>query len=351
MAGTYGDVLNDAWKAHLAPRATDAPTVVSSFAGCGGSSLGYSMAGYRELLAIEWDAHAVECFRRNFPGVPVHHGDIAAVDPGILGLAPGELDVFDGSPPCQGFSTAGKCQIDDPRNQLFREYVRLLSAWQPRVFVMENVSGMVKGRMRHLFVEILAALKSAGPGYRVTARLLDASYCRVPQTRKRMIFVGVRTDLSLEPLHPAPNPRRVTVRQAWDGLTDPGPHVAINSKLSRLVPIIEPGKRGADALVQRGGRDTYYGSSRLHWDRPSRTITKTINTGLGAVLHPTENRNIGLRELTRIQSFPDAYDWGESSVVDAWARIGNSVPPLMMRAVAEVIRDHILAPARDRKGW
>lgn len=348
MAGTYGDFLAAVWRDHLAPRADDAPTVVSSFAGCGGSSLGYSMAGYRELLAIEWDGHAVECFRRNFPGVPVHHGDIAAVDPVVLGLAPGQLDVFDGSPPCQGFSTTGKRQIDDPRNQLFREYVRLLSVWQPKTFVMENVSGMVKGTMRSLFVEILAALKAAGPGYRVAARLLDASYLGVPQSRQRVIFVGVRSDLGLDPVHPAPMRRRITVRQAWDGLENPGPYVALRGKVAGLARIIEPGRRGADALKVRGGCDHYFNSFRLHWNKPSRTIYKQFRPGQCAVLHPSEDRNIGLHELSRLQSFPDAYDWGESSVVDAWARIGNSVPPLMMRAIATVIRGHILMPARKQ---
>ena len=86
------------------------PTVISTFAGCGGSSLGYQMAGYRELLAVEWDDNAVETFRLNFPDVPVYHGDIAALSVeeclSLAGLKSGELDVFDGSPPCQGFSTA-----------------------------------------------------------------------------------------------------------------------------------------------------------------------------------------------------------------------------------------------------
>jgi DNA (cytosine-5)-methyltransferase 1 len=96
------------------------------------------------------DDNAVQTFKLNFPDVPVYHGDIAklSVDEVLrmTGLQPGELDVFDGSPPCQGFSTAGKRVMDDPRNQLFREYVRLLQGLQPKVFVMENVSGMVKGR-------------------------------------------------------------------------------------------------------------------------------------------------------------------------------------------------------------
>jgi DNA (cytosine-5)-methyltransferase 1 len=125
---TYLEALDSAWRDHLAPRAEDAPTVISLFAGCGGSSLGYGMAGYRELLAVEWDANAVETFRLNFPDVPVYHGDIAALDVekclSLAGIAPGELDVLDGSPPCQGFSTAGKREMGDDRNQLFHEFRR-----------------------------------------------------------------------------------------------------------------------------------------------------------------------------------------------------------------------------------
>ena len=146
----YLTILESAWQDHLKERAPDAPTVISTFACGGGSSLGYSMAGFRELLANEWDDNAVQTFKLNFPDVPVIQGDIAKLTVeevlNIIGLKPGELDVFDGSPPCQGFSTAGKRVMDDPRNGLYKEYVRLLRGLQPKVFVMENVSGMVKGK-------------------------------------------------------------------------------------------------------------------------------------------------------------------------------------------------------------
>ncbi len=193
----YPAHLEACWREHLAPRPPDAPTVVSLFAGCGGSSLGYSMAGYRELLAVEWDDHAVETFRLNFPDVPVYHGDIGKLSVEeclrLAGVTPGELDVLDGSPPCQGFSTAGRRRMDDGRNQLFKEYVRLLRGLRPKVLVMENVSGMVKGKMKLIFVEILRELKASG--YHVEARLMNAMYFGVPQSRERMIFIGVREDL------------------------------------------------------------------------------------------------------------------------------------------------------------
>jgi DNA (cytosine-5)-methyltransferase 1 len=139
----YPAYLESAWLEHLQPKAKNAPTVISLFSGAGGSSLGYSMAGFRELLAVEWDDNAVETFKLNFPDVPVYHGDIAKLSVDeclrLANVKPGELDILDGSPPCQGFSTAGKREFSDSRNQLFNEYVRLLRGLRPRVFVMENV--------------------------------------------------------------------------------------------------------------------------------------------------------------------------------------------------------------------
>jgi len=168
------------------------PTVISLFSGCGGSSLGYKWAGYRELLAIDFDKKAVETFRLNFPDVPCWQKDVRDV----MGceileackIKKGELDLLDASPPCQGFSTAGKRKMDDGRNQLFREYVRLLRGLRPKVLVMENVSGMVKGKMKLIVAEIMRELK-------VSAKLMNAMYFGVPQSRERMIFVGVQEDL------------------------------------------------------------------------------------------------------------------------------------------------------------
>ncbi|MFZ3475336.1 DNA cytosine methyltransferase [Streptomyces sp. 4.24] len=338
----YGRLLAEGWAAHLAPRVGDAPTVVSTFAGAGGSSLGYSMAGYRELMAVEWDDHAAACFSRNFPDVPLHHGDIAAFDPAVLGLEPGELDVFDGSPPCQGFSVAGRRQIDDPRNLLFRQYIRCIEHLQPKAFVMENVAGMVRGQMRSLFAEILGALKSAGPGYRVVARLVDASYFHVPQKRMRMIFIGVRRDLGLDPVHPAPLDRPLTVREALAGLGDPGPFQRPSGKAARVAPLIPPGRNGGDTLVDLGGKKAFFSLERLAWDRPSYTLIKEVSSSRNGLLHPEEDRLLGVRELARLQSFPDEYDWGDSPVDKVWARVGNSVPPLLMRSIAQTLRDRVL---------
>lgn len=305
----YPALLESCWQEHLAPRADDAPTVISTFAGAGGSSLGYSMAGFRELLAVEWDDNAVATFALNFPDVPVYHGDIAALTvENVLertGLQPGQLDVFDGSPPCQGFSTAGKRMMDDPRNQLFREYVRLLRGLQPKVFVMENVSGMVKGKMKLVFADILRELKASG--YQVSARLLNAMYFGVPQSRERMIFVGVRNDLDKAPSHP----------QAW----------------SMPIPLRQI---AADAIGSK--------SQQINPDVPATKPHVTIQKL--SFLRQTIKIAGGRREPTRgelmgIGSFPACFAWPTDDR-DYWQRIGNSVPPLFMKSIAQNIRNEIL---------
>ena len=182
------------------------PTVVSLFAGCGGSSLGYKQAGYDVRLAVEWDTGAADVYRRNFPSTNVFEGDIADLTAEealrVTALEPGELDVLDGSPPCQGFSTAGKRKFADTRNRLFEEYIRMVEVFKPKMLVMENVSGLRKGKMKLIFAEMTRALKEAG--YKVSCRELNASWYGVPQDRRRLIWVGVREDLAAEPGHPEP---------------------------------------------------------------------------------------------------------------------------------------------------
>ncbi len=312
----YPALLDEAWQQHLAPRADDAPAVISTFAGCGGSSLGYSMAGFRELLAVEWDNNAVETFKLNFPGVPVYHGDIAKLSVEkcreLTGVKPGELDVLDGSPPCQGFSTAGKRNMDDDRNQLFREFVRLLRGLKPRAFVMENVSGMVKGKMKLVFAECLRELKASG--YRVSARLMNAMYFHVPQSRQRLIFVGVRADLDAEPGHPRAESRVVSVVGAAPG---------------------EQGKRFVTFRNTGGG----LGNESSPASRPSPAIMKS---GLEYYCKPPRQL-VPVPVLCTCQSIPAQWQWPIASDDVKRKRIGNSVPPLFMRAIAQHIRQEILA--------
>lgn len=313
------------------------PTVISTFAGCGGSSLGYELAGFKELLAVEWDDNAVETFKLNFPKVPVYYGDIAKLTGKecmkLAGIKKGELDVLDGSPPCQGFSTAGKRKFDDPRNSLFKEYARFLNELQPKVFVMENVTGMVKGCMKQAYLAIIKTLRECG--YKAKGEVLNAMYFNVPQSRQRVIIIGVRKDLGIEPSHPKPQGKPITVREAINGVLN----ITYNRPLAKVATAIwSKTKPGENGTVLRPGY--YMNTVKVHPDKPAPTIPK-VCSGTGCTLHWSEPRTLTIEEVKRVASYPDKFIF-KGHFVDQWARIGNSVPPNLMRAIAEHIKKNIL---------
>lgn len=319
--------------------------VVSTFAGCGGSSLGYKTAGGKVLLAVEWDDNAVETYRLNHHETDVYHGDISQLSVKEVldrtGLAPGELEIFDGSPPCQGFSTAGKRKMHDGRNQLFREYVRLLRGLQPKAFVMENVSGMVKGKMKLIFAEIMRELKASG--YNVSARLMNAMYFGVPQSRPRMIFIGVRKDLGILPTHPKAQTRPITFRQACYDLRGNSQNDRMLGEMLLKVAKLQPDNWNTDTNIYKSIKGNLASSISTHWigwDRVCGTLTKSEISTSGLV-HPDRERYISLAEAKRISSFPDDFKFIDRQ--SGITRIGNCVPPLLMKAIAGHIRDNILS--------
>lgn len=280
----YKQLLDDAWQRHTAPRSADAPTVVSTFAGGGGSSLGYSVAGYRELLASDFDPHACETLRLNFTDTQVVEGDIAQLTTDAVlsrcNLQVGQLDVLDGSPPCQGFSMTGRRDPNDPRSRLFVEYCRLLAGLQPKLFVMENVPGLAAGVMRTTFAEIVQTLKDCG--YVVSVRCLSAQYFGVPQARRRLIFVGTRKDLGIQPSHPTAQTKPFTASQAVE--------YKLNNDQEELAMLREAGERMATYKdwhrIAVGRSRISLGESgwncvRIHPDRPASTITKNAGENWG----------------------------------------------------------------------
>ena len=342
----YAAHLGMMWEKVIEPKGIDAPTVISTFAGGGGSSTGYMMAGFQELLAVEWDTKAVDTLRSNYPELEIYHGDIAklSVEEALkrAGLLPGQLDVLDGSPPCQGFSQAGKRGFHDDRNQLFREYVRLLRGLRPKVFVMENVPGMIVGKMKLIFAEILREFK--GSGYKVSARLLNAKYFHVPQSRERVIFIGVRNDLGIEPRYPKAESGGIWADRAIQGADDVrgdiGPVRVSSASFSARMAKVKP---GSDLSIAEGTPGKSYSYIRCPVGRPAMTLAAR-----NPMWHPSENRWMSIGELKRIGSFPDQYvmpgnDVRASSRYEAAVKIiGNSVPPLFMEAIARNIRTMIL---------
>ena len=244
----------DVAEIHALPR--NGLTVISTFSGAGGSCLGFAWAGYQTVAACEFVEAARDTYRANFPGVPIYEGDVRGVSGDeLLALAGVDsVDVLEGSPPCSSFSTAGKrsahwgqvrsySDTEQRTDDLFDEYLRLVGEIRPRAFVAENVAGLVKGVSKGYFREVIASARAKG--YRVGARVLDAQWLGVPQRRTRVIIVGFRDDLDLEPVFPDPLPYRYTIRDAlpWlDGAAtrdgrrldgdDPAPTVQTHGRLA-----------------------------------------------------------------------------------------------------------------------
>lgn len=363
--------------------------VATTFAGAGGSSTGYRLAGFQVVWANEFVPIAQESYRANaMPYTVVDGRDIKEVTAGDIlaatGLARGELDVFDGSPPCQAFSTAGKREkgwgterhyehgASQKNEELFFDYIRLRDGLMPKVFVAENVSGLVKGTAKGFFLEILKELRR---GYRVTAPLLDAQWLGVPQARQRIVFIGVREDLGVDPPAIRPLPYRYSVRDAlpWlenvvhdtrgsfksGGTITDRPSVTIMSsafdahhfKVTGDAPSIEGQAIGDeyDKLNPGQQSDKYFSLVRADPDQPSPTITAAggANAGIATVVHPTEKRKFSILEVKRLCGFPDDFEL-TGTYGQQWERLGNSVPPVMMQKIAEAIRDAVLIPARAR---
>jgi DNA (cytosine-5)-methyltransferase 1 len=271
---------------------------VSTFSGCGGSSLGYRMAGFKVVWASEFIPAAAEVYRANHPNTILDTRDIRKVEAqdilAATGLKVGELDLLDGSPPCASFSTAGKREkhwgkakkysdtvqrVDD----LFFEYVRLLDGLKPRVFVAENVSGLVKGVAKGYFLEILAQLKACG--YRVACKVLDAQWLGVPQARQRTIFIGVREDLGKDPVFPKPLPYRYSLREAlpwivrgkygpaWKPADVPSP--TVSAGLSYNPNTSHQGLELVEARVIQGPQGNWSGVGKDLTDRPASSVLAT----------------------------------------------------------------------------
>lgn len=320
------------------------PTVISTFAGTGGSSLGYHWAGFKELLAIDFDSHAVECFKLNFPDVPVWHRSVIEVTGkeimDFCNLKSGELDVFDGSPPCQGFSTAGKREVRDPRNDLFNHYCRLVTELQPKVFVMENVTGMAKGVMRGRFIEIMNTLKSMN--YIVKCKQMNAKYYGVPQSRERLIFIGVRKDLKKGPIFPIPTNKITTFRTATKDMKEVGESRPLGEIVSKMVNIQPKNLWSTDVKLYKKIKGNIAGSMSLKWaswGNPIGTLPKS-EISLTGIVHPDRKRYISINEAKLLCSFPESWVFPNRKI--GIERLGNAVMPKMMQAIAETIKDKIL---------
>jgi len=374
-------------------------TVIDLFAGAGGFTTGFHLAGFKSLCAIDINEKALATYTYNYPATAIINRDIRAVAPSdlrsCLGLQREELTALIGGPPCQGFSRnipAGYRYLNAPRNQLYQTFLEFVKEFRPIYVVIENVPEILKAYDGVVRDEITQQLELMG--YKVTSTSLNAAYYGVPQTRARAFFLASlnRNPTFPEPTHSGdirsdyrsakPNsqltlpiaPGIITVKDAIGDLptldagqeyTDenyPHPPKTAYQTLMRIgskklinhvaralspvqmarVRILKEGQDARDLPPELAPKKHYSGAyGRLSWDKPARTITKWVfHPGSGRFFHPTQDRTITIREAARLHSYPDNFHL-LGTYTEMAAQIGESVPPLLAKAIAaSILQDH-----------
>jgi DNA (cytosine-5)-methyltransferase 1 len=342
-------------------------TAIDLFAGCGGLTYGLKSAGFTVKAALEKDPVAAATYTYNHPSALLLVADIRNIDPRkwmqTLGLAPGQLDLLAGCPPCQGFSVLrtrnGSKHNRDKQNTLVIEMLRFIKAFQPKTVMVENVPRLREHALFRTFQSQLRRL-----GYIVNSVVEDARFFGVPQRRRRLILLaGFQKGVNFA----RRSKQLITVRQAIGFLPQPGnsgdplhdfPERRLESTRKRILNIPKNGGSRSDLPKDEqlpchrkcdGYKDIY---GRLAWDKVAPTITTgCYNPSKGRFLHPQRNRCITMREAALLQSFPFSFQIAPGTTKTQAARmIGNALPPEFIRRHAVELRKAILTQlARTKK--
>lgn len=303
--------------------------VVSLFSGAGGLDLGFTMAGHEIIWANDLYEDAVATYRENL-GDHIVCKDISKIDTDDIP----DCDIVIGGFPCQGFSVANtKRHEQDERNVLYKQLIRVISAKKPKFFLAENVKGILslgRGKVIDMIMDDFSNI-----GYRVKKQVLNAADYGVPQTRQRVIIVGVRNDVDFDFEYPTPThnvdgldglKKWVSVGEALRDIPDPDmPNSILNHEYSKY------------KLSFTG----YLGHRVIDPNKPAPTVTARGDDKGGVVIlpHPSNERRMSCRELATVQSFPLSYHFcGNCSSV--YRQIGNAVPPLLGYAVARAFNQY-----------
>ena len=303
--------------------------VVSLFSGAGGLDLGFIQAGHEIVWANDLYEDAVNTYRKNL-GDHIILADIQSIDAKDIP----DCDIVIGGFPCQGCSFANwKRHVDDKRNVLYKQLIRVIHEKQPKFFLAENVKGLTNMEHGEVFKLVLEDFDSLG--YKVKWKILNAADYGVPQTRQRVIITGVRKDIDFEYHYPAPTndkngknglPKWVSSGEALKDIPDPDkPNSLKNHVYSKY----------------KLQFSNYIGHRRIDPDKPAPTVTARGDDKGGVVIlpHPNGERRMSCRELATIQSFPIDYEFcGNRSSV--YRQIGNAVPPKMAYAIANVFNEY-----------
>lgn len=355
-------------------------TVIDLFCGAGGLSEGFRQAGFHVLAGQDFDDQAGATFAKTHPEATFIGGPIQDVTPQQLlkaaGAKRGEIDVIVGGPPCQGYSVYNHQRGDsDPRAGLFREYLRIVKGIQPRWLVMENVTGITSIAGGKIVEEIFKGME--GLGYRVDMKVLKAEEFGVPQERRRVFFVATRSDAPIMFPEPTHGPGLLPFVTVWDAISDlpklangdkaePRRYakqpqnsyqallrgdctIVQNHAASRLSQVneermrhIPPGGSWRDIpreLLPAGMLKAKRSDHTKRYGRPRKTdlactILTKCDVHWGAYIHPTQDRALTVREAARLQSFPDFFTF-QGSRTEQYVQVGNAVPPLLGKRVAE----------------
>lgn len=369
------------------------------FSGAGGFSLGMEQSGVEVVVAIEYDEKIANTYKANHPNTFMINEDIkkvpASIDDEIFDKDKQQMvvedffikknksiDIIFGGPPCQGFSMAGTrirkngSFFEDERNLLFTEFIRMVEKLRPKVFIIENVPGILsydKGNVRKEIEEKLSQI-----GYDVSSRVLSAEKFGVPQRRKRAIFIGNRLGIDSNTLFPAETHNENTVVTVWDAISDlprlqSGEGEELSSYLTmaqneyqkdmrntsedyyrnhistlhanktiEILKMISQGQTIRDLAEKFHTKSVHSGAyGRMKKNEPSYTLTTRINTpSVGRITHPIDDRTITPREAARLQSYPDNY-YFIGDITSIGKQIGNSVPPLLAKAIGETILEKL----------
>lgn len=355
--------------------------VISTFAGGGGSSTGYRLAGGKILCINEFVEEAQNTYRENYPDTPILPGDIKELSGkdflDIANIGVGELDILDGSPPCSAFSVAGKLshsrdgkhsdgwgqtknysdgKMVENIEDLFFEFLRVADDIKPKVIIAENVKGLTIGEAKEYFNKIQNTFEDIG--YDVVAKVLDSRYFGISQTRTRVFFIGVRNDITekaglnfmtIGNVFPQELPDVVPLKDALVGLEYDEEEVKyLTEKFSKTAYWRDTGsKMEIDPPKVLTGMDYHpkghhFNLKRVSQYQPAPTLTAMgSNDTTAGAFHWAEPRKLTLGELKRIQSLPDDFKltgkWNQKS-----ERIGRMVPPLMMKVIADSVYNKIL---------
>lgn len=323
-------------------------TYIDLFSGAGGFALGFDKMGFKNLFSIDIEPSFCETYRENFPDHVLIEKDIAKLtkEEIIKIINKTKVDVIIGGPPCQGFSMAGNIGrkfLNDPRNQLFKEFARIVEIVKPNYFVMENVARLYTHNKEKTKEEIIARFNSMG--YTVDCKIINSAEYGVPQVRKRVIFIGNKKGNSI--VFPEKEVKTyITVKDALeelsainpDGQTIPN-HEAMNHSEQMLQKMSYVTDGGNRLEIPQSIRPTS-GDIRKYIKYDSSKPSICITGDMRKVFHYSQNRALTVRELARLQSFPNNFSF-KGSRISQQQQVGNAVPPLMAASIAKAIKKMI----------